>query len=543
MSIGEIILLALVAGYFLSAADDLLVDLVYWACAPFRRRPTIDQDVLDRLPQKRVAIITAAWREEDVIDRMVLYNAGTIDYDAYDVFIGTYPNDAATQAKVDAVCAALPNVHKAVAPHAGPTNKADNLNSVLAEVARHEARTGRRYDFVVMHDPEDVHHPLELKVYNYHFERPDVQMVQTPIYPLQTPAREFTAGTYMDEFAEVHTKDLHVREWVGGFVPSAGVATAIRRDALDRMAAQPGGRTFSTNSLTEDYDLGLKLALNGLKTVFVRQRVRRRVHEVGAPPGTPPRVVEEIVATRGAFPETFRTSVRQRTRWTLGTVFQAWKTWGWVGNARVRWLLFHDRKTPWAFTIVAAGYLFAAGVIAWELARRNYLTALPPALPSNAWVTWAFTIGPVLLANRLLQRAVATTRVYGLGAGLLAIPRAPWANVVGMTAAARAAYQFTRARRRREALAWDKTEHTVPLVVATRMRLGELLIQMGALTEAQLVLALREQARGGQRVGEVMVRLGFITEDELAAALVRQDQDAASAQLDSPSTRGVDAAA
>jgi adsorption protein B len=504
------------------------VDLVYWACVPFRRQRTIDQEVLDRLPQKRVAIITAAWREEDVIDRMVLYNAGTIDYDAYDVFIGTYPNDPATQAKVDAVCAALPNVYKAVTSHPGPTNKADNLNHVLAEVMRHEARVGQRYDFVVMHDPEDVHHPLELKVYNHQFERLDVQMVQTPIYPIETPAREFTAGTYMDEFAEVHTKDLHVREWIGGFVPSAGVATAIRRDALDRMAAQPGGRMFSTHSLTEDYDLGLKLALSGLRTVFVRQHVRRRVFDPGSAPGTPPRVVVEVVATRGAFPETFRTSVRQRTRWTLGTVFQAWKTWGWVGNARIRWLLFHDRKAPWAFSIVAAGYLFAAGMLAWELARRNLVTSLPPALPSSPWVTWAFTIGPIFLANRLLQRAVATTRVYGLRAGLLAVPRAPWANVVGMTAAARAAYQFARARRRRETLAWDKTAHTVPRMVATRMRLGELLIQMGALTEAQLVLALREQARGRERVGEVMVRLGFITENELAAALARQQQQSTS---------------
>jgi adsorption protein B len=170
-------------------------------------------------------------------------------------------------------------------------------------------------------------------------------------------------------------------------------------------------------------------------------------------------------------------------------------------------------------------------MLAWELARRNLVTSLPPALPSSPWVTWAFTIGPIFLANRLLQRAVATTRVYGLRAGLLAVPRAPWANVVGMTAAARAAYQFARARRRRETLAWDKTAHTVPLIVATRMRLGELLIQMGALTEAQLVLALREQARGGQRVGEVMVRLGFITEDELTAALAQQRQQQSTSTL------------
>ena len=41
---------------------------------------------------------------------------------------------------------------------------------MLAEIIRREEATGELYDFVLMHDPEDVIHPLELKLVNWHFE-------------------------------------------------------------------------------------------------------------------------------------------------------------------------------------------------------------------------------------------------------------------------------------------------------------------------------------------------------------------------------------
>ena len=56
-------------------------------------------------------------------------------------------------------------------------------------------------------------HPLELKLCNYLMGRGEINMVQTPVFPLEVPIAKFTAGTYMDEFAETHTKDMYVREW------------------------------------------------------------------------------------------------------------------------------------------------------------------------------------------------------------------------------------------------------------------------------------------------------------------------------------------
>jgi hypothetical protein len=53
-------------------------------------------------------------------------------------------------------------------------------------------------------------------------------------------------------------------------------------------------------------------------------------------------------------------------------------------------------------------------------------------------------------------------------------------------------------------------------------RLGELLIERGALSPEQLELALEEQRRRGDRLGHALVALGFVSEAELMATLLEQ---------------------
>ncbi|MEO6878013.1 MAG: glycosyltransferase, partial [Gemmatimonadaceae bacterium] len=258
-------LFLIVLGYVLVAIDDLVFDVVYWieSGRARHRNPVLDETELANVPEARIAVFTAAWHEQDVIGQMLRFNEALIDYDRYEIFVGTYPNDLPTQLDVDQAAASLPRVHKVVNPRPGPSTKADNLNAILDGVRRREAEVGAPFDLVMLHDPEDVIHPLELRVVNWHFaNRPALDMIQLPILPLPVAAHSFTAGTYLDEFAELHTKDILVREWIGGFVPSAGVATTWRRHVLDRLAAtSPDGRAFSVNSLTEDYDIGLKIRL------------------------------------------------------------------------------------------------------------------------------------------------------------------------------------------------------------------------------------------------------------------------------------------
>ncbi|MDD5255178.1 MAG: ATPase, T2SS/T4P/T4SS family [Candidatus Omnitrophica bacterium] len=54
------------------------------------------------------------------------------------------------------------------------------------------------------------------------------------------------------------------------------------------------------------------------------------------------------------------------------------------------------------------------------------------------------------------------------------------------------------------------------------LRLGELLIKEGVITQAQLDQAIRVQRQEGGRLGEILVRLGFLKEDQAVAALGKQ---------------------
>ena len=53
-------------------------------------------------------------------------------------------------------------------------------------------------------------------------------------------------------------------------------------------------------------------------------------------------------------------------------------------------------------------------------------------------------------------------------------------------------------------------------------RLGDLLVQAGAITAAQLERALKEQLAWGGRLGQVLLSLGFTDEVRIATAIARQ---------------------
>ena len=55
-----------------------------------------------------------------------------------------------------------------------------------------------------------------------------------------------------------------------------------------------------------------------------------------------------------------------------------------------------------------------------------------------------------------------------------------------------------------------------------KVRLGEILLQQGLLTEVQLKAALDDQKRTGRRLGRVFVESGFVTEEQIGEALARQ---------------------
>ena len=54
------------------------------------------------------------------------------------------------------------------------------------------------------------------------------------------------------------------------------------------------------------------------------------------------------------------------------------------------------------------------------------------------------------------------------------------------------------------------------------LKIGELLIQQGLITEDQLKEAMKAQKKESGRIGEVLMKLGILSEEELAKALGAQ---------------------
>jgi adsorption protein B len=433
----------------LSGLDDLFIDFVFFGRTLWRRltvysrHPRASAESLRRPDPAPIAIIVPAWDESAVIGQMLTNLLDRLDYPRYRVFVGVYPNDPSTRAAIAAV--ADHHVQTVVCGDPGPTTKADCLNHLWTAVLAHEARAGEAFKAIVLHDAEDVIHPQELWIYDALIPR--LAMVQLPVLPLPDPGSRWISGHYADEFAESHAKDLVVREALGAAVPSAGVATAIERQYLGRIAVLAGGAPFDAACLTEDYELGHRLKALGGRAALVRlQSADERM----------------VVATREHFPATFDAALRQKTRWLIGIGLSGWDRLGWPGGLADRYMLLRDRKALLTALLSVIGYAVALLVLADVLLRALVPAAalLPPLTGPGLKALLYFNAG--LLLWRLAMRAAFTAHAYGPFEGIRAVPRALASNVINAAAAWCAITRYRRIVAGDVPMSWDKTAHRYP---------------------------------------------------------------------------------
>lgn len=454
---------------FVSSVDDAFVDLYFWVLTaqnlllrPFRRIPSVE--ALRKMPEKRLAVLIPAWQESDVIARMVDHTITELDYSAYDIFIGVYPNDPHTIRETDALVARYPNVYRANVGHPGPTSKADCLNWIVQNAIAREAETGKRYDAFIMHDSEDVIHPLSFRVMNAWLDRAD--MVQLPVLSMPRPWHALVAGHYMDEFAEWHTKDLVARAHMTAQVPSAGVATALSRAVMDLLTAERDNLPFNTDSLTEDYDIGHRLYEAGFKSAFVRYFARMTIPT----PDGKRRTRRELVCTREFFPDKMSVSVKQKSRWMLGISYMGWRQLGWTGPFVHRYFLYRDRKAIWtAPTGMLAYFIVLQWALYWLISTLvPEARGLPPLIDPQSWVWAIVLINFWFLVNRVVHRLIFTGSTHGLKHMVLAPVRMVVGNYIGFLAASRAMRRWIVHMFTGQAISWDKTMHAYPSIEEIR---------------------------------------------------------------------------
>lgn len=432
--------------FLLGGLDDLAVDII-WAVRGGWRWLTRYRDVpplrADQLPEPKrsglIALFIPVWREEAVIARMLVrcrenWQDSGIDYRIY---VGCYGNDPRSIGAVIASASGDPHVRIILCDSPGPTTKADCLNRLWRALTADELAGGYKAKAVALHDAEDAVHPLELRIFDYLVER--AAAVQLPVIPVQVPGSAWVSGHYCDEFAEAHGKTLVVREAMGAAVPLAGVGCAIERNRLGRIAIARDGKPFDAGSLTEDYELGLTLGVDGGKVIFARMQ-----DASGA-----------LVGTRACFPHGFEAATRQKARWMIGIALAGWDRLGWHGGIAETWMRLRDRKAVFAAIVLTAAYMCILLTAALMGANVAGLFNTPPSSP---WVKIILALTAALLAWRLAVRTGFVWLMHGPRQAALSVPRSLIANIIAIIAARRACWAYFRhifgSRR-----VWEKTAH------------------------------------------------------------------------------------
>ncbi len=514
-----------------STLDDLTLDACYWSFEIGRilrreKSQTIDIGMLRTLEERHLALMVPAWKEYDVIAKMIENTLATLEYERYVIFVGTYHNDAETTAEVERMVRRYPGrVTRATVMNDGPTCKADCLNWIVEAILRYEAVHHIQFAGVVMHDCEDVIHPVELKYLNHAVAESD--LVQLPVLSLPRKWNEFVAGCYLDDFSETHQKDVPVRARLTGIVPGAGVASCYSRRSIEAAMKERNGCPFNTSSLTEDYDFSFRLRDLGMKETFARFPLSDIARDTGRERAGSSVVNRNLLATREYFPKTFRTAYRQRARWILGIAFQGWEQLGWKGNLLTRYMFFHDRKgiVTSLFSVIAYGVLLNFLLLAALQKAGHAIPAGATALAAGSWVAPLLWVNTAMLFARAGQRYHFVSKLNGPVQGLLSIPRMFVNNLINFYAVCRAWRIYLGHLVSGKPIAWDKTSHTYlsnQELGKARLKIGEILVGWGVVTLEQLQASLEKQLICGKRLGELLIEGSALSTESLADAIAEQ---------------------
>lgn len=527
----RVLFFVLLCFFLFNGVEELILDLAFYIRSAYRYlfkrkyiKPVTKED-LDAKPEQWIAIMVPAWDESNVIGHMLLNTLNTVDYNNYHIFVGTYPNDQATIDEVNKVKEVFPNVTPVVTPMDGPTNKSDCLNWTYQEILYHQKENNIKFDIFLMHDSEDVIHPLSLKYYNYLMPR--FVMVQVPVFPLEVKGSHWVSGVYMDEFAESHFKDMRVREMVSGRIPSAGVGTGLSSSAIDFLAKSNRNQVFDIKSVTEDYFMGMNLGKMEGDKIFFQQTIKQDVEMERI--FSRKRYFKEkdvLVATREFFPNNVAESVRQKARWVLGIAIQGWRL-GWTGDLGTDYYLFKDRKGFISNILNMLGYIllfyWAAAVAIGNLDARF---KVPPLFEDTDYLSKFVPWVTVLLIWRLSNRVICVSAIYSPKEALFSLPRFILGNFINFLASVEALKRYVKAKISGKEPEWGKTKHAYPTqdqLKHFRKKIGAILVDRNFIQEEDIdaALALKEK-EPHKKLGEILIESGRIWKEDLLWAIVAQ---------------------
>jgi len=296
-------------------------------------------------------------------------------------------------------------------------------------------------DLVVLHDSEDIIDPRTFEIYAAYSV--DHDFIQVPVFSLNATERSMVAATYMDEFAERHTREMVVRNAVGAMIPSAGVGTCITRRLIEHFL-QTRGKVLMTGCVTEDYILGVEAKRAGFRSAFAAISAEETRGF-------------DFVATREFFPKSLVASIKQKTRWVYGINFEAMHKLGWRGDPWDVYFFVRDRKGLVTNFLPPISLIFLALLLAGVVDPAAIPAELDPVLSVSVWLNL------LALVVRYLIRVSACRQVYGKYDLIGTATRWPISLYINMAAVWRAWKTYLgESQFASRPIVWSKTTHELP---------------------------------------------------------------------------------
>jgi cellulose synthase/poly-beta-1,6-N-acetylglucosamine synthase-like glycosyltransferase len=369
----------------------------------------------ERRPLPRISLLVPLYRETEMLDPLLAALAA-LDYPAelVDILLVLEEDDMPMRLAVAA--RTLPaTVRTVIVPPGRPRTKPRALNYAL------DFADG---EIVGIYDAEDRPDPGQLRAVAARFagSPPSVACLQAEL-GCYNARQSWIARLFAIEYAGWFGVILKAVERLGLPVPLGGTSVFFRRGALEEVGA------WDAHNVTEDADLGMRLARSGYRTMLI------------------PSVTLEEAACRP------RAWVRQRSRWLKGYMATwithmrdpvgLWRDLGPGGFLGFQLVLLGGATAYLALPLLWLGSgLLAAGI------APPWVAAFPDAVLRLFWLSLAAGQAALLLVSLLALRRTGQTR---LAPWMLA---SPFYWSLGALAAWKAAVELVAAP-----YWWDKTRH------------------------------------------------------------------------------------
>lgn len=373
--------------------------------------PVLPEPVTD-LPV--VSVMVALYRESDIAARLI-HRLGRLEYprELLDVLLVVEEEDTLTRTAL--ARAALPAWMRVIAVPAGAVKtKPRALNYALDHC---------RGSIIGVYDAEDAPAPDQIRKVAERFAQCDPKVVCLQgILDFYNPRSNWLARCFTTEYAAWFRLILPGIERLGLAVPLGGTTLFFRRQALEDL----GG--WDAHNVTEDADLGLRLARHGLRTELIETVT-----------------LEE--ANCRALPW-----VKQRSRWIKGYMI-TWATH--MRDPALLWRQLGARRFA-GFQVLFAGSVMQAllAPVLWSFwvvpfgVYHPVAESLSPAMFTALWVTF--------LATETLSVAIGIAGLSRTRHRLspLLVPSLMFYHPLASLAAYKAAWELVT-----RPFYWDKTSH------------------------------------------------------------------------------------